>query len=346
MVSSVLLHPWALWVVLGVVLVALVLGWFARAAKQEKRQVTWVANAGYLPDLPSFKSRLSRYRVFLLCLAVVLFGSSIATGFLVARPVDREVRSEELATRDIVLCLDVSGSMIEYDTEIVQRFLELLPSFHGERIALSIYNSTSRTVFPLTDDYTLVEEQLTEAAEALDFDVDSLDDYSYDAAALDRLLQFLAGTEGLGQDASSLVGDGLATCALAFDLEDEERSRSIIMATDNEVFGEPLYTLPEAADLVAERDITLHGFYAGAVTPDSAAQQKEYQDAVEAHGGLFYASDDPDAVSGIVDEISAQQAAELDADADVIITDRPEKYFAALMGLIGLYLLAVWRLRA
>ncbi|UFU06274.1 vWA domain-containing protein [Ruania halotolerans] len=344
--SSILLHPWALWVVLAAVVAALVLGWFARSAKQERRQVTWVANAGYLPELPSFKSRLSRYRVFLLCLAVVLFGSSIATGFLVARPVDREVRSEELATRDIVLCLDVSGSMIEYDTEIVQRFLELLPSFHGERIALSIYNSTSRTVFPLTDDYTLVEEQLTEAADALDFDVDSLEDFSYDTAALDRLLQFLAGTEGLGQDASSLVGDGLATCGLAFDLEDEERSRSIIMATDNEVFGEPLYTLPEAAELVAERDITLHGFYAGAVTADSAAQEKEYRDAVEEQGGLFYASDDPDAVSGIVDEISAQQAAELDADAEVIITDRPEEYFAWLMGLIGVYLLAVWRLRA
>ncbi len=346
MVTSMLMHPWAIWVVVAVVIAALVLGWFARAAKQERRRVAWVANAGYLTALPSFKSRISQYRVLLSCLVVVLFGASIAAGFLVSRPVDREVRSDELATRDIVLCLDVSGSMVEYDTEIVQRFLELLPSFHGERIALSIFNSTSRTVFPLTDDYALVEEQLTEAAEALDFDVDSLDDFSYDAEALDRLLAFLAGTEGLGQDASSLVGDGLATCALAYDLEDEERSRSIILATDNEVFGEPLYTLPEAADLVAERDITLHGFYAGAVTADSAAQEKEYRDAVEDHGGLFYASDDPDAVSGIVDQISAQQAAELDADADVIITDTPETYFAWLMGLLALYLLAVWRLRS
>src|SRR5690625_7278171 len=62
------------------------------------------------------------------------------------------------------VCSSDLGSMIEYDTEIVERFLELLPSFHGERIALSIFNNTSRTVFPLTDDYTLVEEQLTEAA--------------------------------------------------------------------------------------------------------------------------------------------------------------------------------------
>lgn len=340
------MHGWAIPVIIAVVLAALVLGWFARSARRERQRVRWVANASYLTSLPSFKSRMSRYRMFLAGMAVVLIGAAVVTSVLAARPVDKQTRAEELATRDIVLCLDVSGSMIEYDTEIVERFLELLPSFHGERIALSIFNSTSRTVFPLTDDYTLVEEQLTEAAEALDFDVDSLDDYSYDPAALDRLLHFLAGTEGMGQDVSSLVGDGLATCATAFDLEDEERSRSIILATDNEVFGEPLYTVPEAAELVGERDITLHGFYAGTVTSTSAAQEKEYRDAVEAGGGLFFASDDPEAVSGIIDQISAQQAVDLEADPDVIITDRPEEYYPWLVATLGIYLLAVWRLRS
>lgn len=340
------MHWWAVPAVLAVIVAALVLGWFARRKRRERQQVTWVANASYLTSLPSFKSRMARYRTYLAGLVVVLLGASVATGFLAARPVDKEVRSDELATRDIVLCLDVSGSMIEYDTQIVQRFLEMLPSFHGERIALSIFNSTSRTVFPLTDDYDLVERELRTAAQALDFDVDSLDDWSYDPQALDRLLQFLAGTEGMGKDASSLVGDGLATCAGAFDTDDEQRSRSIILATDNEVFGEPLYTLPEAADLVSERGITLHGFYAGATTPTSAAQKKEFREAVEANGGLFFASDDPQAVDDIIDEISQQQAVELDADADVIITDRPKQYFLWLVVALGVYLVAVWRLRS
>lgn len=340
------MHWWAVPAVLAVIVAALVLGWFARRKRRERQQVTWVANASYLTSLPSFKSRMARYRTYLAGLVVVLLGASVATGFLAARPVDKEVRSDELATRDIVLCLDVSGSMIEYDTQIVQRFLEMLPSFHGERIALSIFNSTSRTVFPLTDDYDLVERELRTAAQALNFDVDSLDDWSYDPQALDRLLQFLAGTEGMGKDASSLVGDGLATCAGAFDTDDEQRSRSIILATDNEVFGEPLYTLPEAADLVSERGITLHGFYAGATTPTSAAQKKEFREAVEANGGLFFASDDPQAVDDIIDEISQQQAEELDADADVIITDRPKQYFLWLVVALGVYLVAVWRLRS
>ncbi|TDE98954.1 hypothetical protein EXU48_01810 [Occultella glacieicola] len=345
MVTETFLHPWAIAAVIAVAVAALVAGWFARAAKRERTSVTWVANASYLTTLPSFRSRMSKYRVLLTGLAVVLVGAVVATGFLAARPVDKVTRSDELATRDIVLCLDVSGSMIEYDTQVVEKFLELLPSFNGERIALSIWNSTSRTVFPLTDDYDLVEEELRYAADALDFDLDSLDDLSFDPAAYDRLLDFVLGTTGLGDSSSSLVGDGLATCALSFDLTDTERSRSIILATDNEVFGNEIYTLPEAGELVDERGITLHGFYAGEVTATSAAQEKEYRDVVELYGGLFYASDDPGAVDGIIDNITSQQAAELDANPEVVITDRPEEYFPWLMALLGIYLLAVWRLR-
>lgn len=341
-----MMHAWAIPVVIAVVITLGVLGWFARRAKSDRRDVKWVANAGYLTTLTSYKARLSRYRLGLGLVAVVLLGATVATGLLAARPVQRDIRSEELATRDIVLCLDVSGSMVSYDTVVVEKFLQLLPSFHGERIALSIWNSTSRTVFPLTDDYALVEEELTEAAAALDFDMEAYEDGYYDQAAVDRLTRFIAGTSGLGDEASSLVGDGLASCALAFDEQETERSRSIILATDNEVLGNSIYTLPEAADFVAEREITLHGFYAGAVTADSAAQEKEYRDAVLEHGGLFFASDDPAAVSGIIDNIASQQAVDLDASPDVIVTDKPERFFAWLVLAAGIYLVAVWRLRS
>lgn len=338
-------HAWALWAVIAAVLVLGVVGWFARKPRSAKRSVTWVANASYLPTLPSFRSRMSRYKLLLGVVAVVLLGTTIAAGFLAARPVDRQVRSEALATRDIVLCLDVSGSMLEFDTQVVDRFLELLPSFNGERIALSIWNSTSRTVFPLTDDYTLVEEELRYASEVLDFDVDSLSDWSFDPAQYDELIDYLAGTTGMGENESSLVGDGLATCALMFDEKETERSRSIILATDNQVLGNPVYTLPEAGDVVAERGISLFGIYAGETTSSSAAEEKEYRDVVESHDGLFFEASDADLVSQVVDQIAAQQAVELDADTDVVMTDRPERFFAWLVVAIGVYVAAVWRLR-
>jgi Ca-activated chloride channel homolog len=341
----VMMHAWAIPVVIGVVVVLGALGLFFRRRRATRSKVTWVANASYLTSLPAFRSRLSRYRLLLAVLAVVLAGSTVATGMLAARPVDRQVQSEELASRDIVLCLDISGSMIEFDTEVVERFLELMPSFNGERVALSIWNSTSRTVFPLTDDYQLVEDELRYASDVLDFDVDSLDDWSFDMGDYNRLVEFIGGTQGMGDTQSSLVGDGLATCALMFDEEDTERSRSIILATDNEVLGDEVYPLPEAGALVADRDITLFGIYAGSTTATSQAQRAEYQEVVEGNGGLFFDAEDPDLVPQVIDQIAAQQAVDLDADTDVVVTDRPQRYFAWLLAAVGIYVVAIWRLR-
>lgn len=97
---------------------------------------------------------LSRLAVILLVVALAL-----ATA-LVARPSTVDEGEEKASSRDIVLCLDVSGSALPYDREVIDTYRQLVDSFKGERIGLSIFNSTSRTVFPLTDDYELVSKQL------------------------------------------------------------------------------------------------------------------------------------------------------------------------------------------
>lgn len=76
-------------------------------------------------------------------LALGLLLAVIGTALLVARPVDRQVRAAAMANRDIMLCLDVSGSMIEFDAELVDKFSQMVQSFDGERSAMSIWNCTS-----------------------------------------------------------------------------------------------------------------------------------------------------------------------------------------------------------
>ena len=103
---------------------------------------------------------------------------------LIARPAHVDRDAERSSSRDIVLCLDVSGSALPYDRAVIETYLELVSHFQGERIALSIFNSTSRTVFPLTDDYDLVSSQLTKAADALrgvesQDDIDKMSDKDY-----------------------------------------------------------------------------------------------------------------------------------------------------------------------
>ena len=104
---------------------------------------------------------MSRAAVVLLVMALVL---AIA---LVARPSTVDEGEERASSRDIVLCLDVSGSTLPYDREVIDTYRTLVDNFKGERIGLSIFNSTSRTVFPLTDDYELVSEQLDKTSTIL-----------------------------------------------------------------------------------------------------------------------------------------------------------------------------------
>ena len=125
---------------------------------------------------------LGRLAVVLLVIALVL---AIA---LVARPSQVDSSDERASSRDIVLCLDVSGSTLPYDREVIDTYLELVKHFEGERIGMSIFNSTSRTVFPLTDDYELVTEQLTAASKALkgvqtQDDIDKMSDAQYQKIA-------------------------------------------------------------------------------------------------------------------------------------------------------------------
>ena len=343
-----ILWPW-LWAlaVLLVVAVGAAAWWLARRrrARDRDRDVLWVANSEYLARVPAFAAWVRRYRLLQGATALGLLVAVVGAGAVAARPVETDVVVDRLGTRDIVLCLDVSGSMIEYDGAVLKVFQELVDSFEGERIALSIFNSSSRTVFPLTNDYTLVQEELQRGIDALDKDPA---DFDYtggsDDAEILEFAEFTAGTTA-NLAGASLIGDGLATCALQFDAEDSERSRSIILATDNYVSGEPIYTLPQAADLVASRDITLHGIFGGSLRYEGTPEESEYRDTVESGGGLYFLADDPAAVQGMVDDVVAQQAVELDASPEVLVTARPAGWFLVAVAGVAVLLVAAWRVR-
>jgi Ca-activated chloride channel homolog len=271
-------------------------------------------------------------------LVAVVVGGSVLAG----RPVSYTPTTQDMGRRDIVLCLDVSGSMTQYDRQIVTTFQSMVQSFHGERIALSVFNATSRTVFPLTDDYDMVLEELDTVGKGLDVDLSSIvyvEDLEkvLSQEQLDALMDVWAGT--LGVDGASLIGDGLASCALLFDPDDAQRSRSIILATDNDLAGVPIYSLDEAVDLVQNRGSSLYGLY-----PDDMRgtyQDHDFASAIRAGGGEVWYAEDPAAVQGIVGEVVADQARVIAADTPPQVGDH-QKPWTTMTG-IGLLVLLVAR---
>ncbi len=345
--GSAILWPWV-WpaVVILAAVVAGVAWWRARRLRPASAGDTvWVANTAHLAQVPAIRRRLRRYRRLQAAGALALVVGVVGAGAVAARPVHTDIVVDRMGSRDIVLCLDVSGSMIPYDGAVLRVFEQMVADFRGERIGLSIFNSTSRTVFPLTDDYTLVRAELEAGIAALardpqDFDFDS----GRDDAQILKFAQFTAGTRA-NEKGASLIGDGLATCALQFDQAESERSRSIILATDNYVAGEPIYTLDQAAALVDSRGIRLNGIFGGSELYRNTPEELAYRKVVQQAGGLYFLADDPAAVETMVADVVSRQAVELDAQPEVLVTDRPRLWFlVTAAGLAGLLLLA-WRVR-
>lgn len=308
-----------------------------------------VANSALLLTGPLVRARVRWRRLLYLGLGVVSVVGLVAASSLAGRPVERATRNEALASRDIVLCLDVSVSMVSVDIDILRTFSELLDTFEGERVALVVWNTTAQTMVPLTDDYDLLRQQFARVTTALKDrpTVRNYDDNDYDRT--------FSGTQLPDVDSSSLIGDGLASCSLAFDNQLADRSRSIILASDNQVFDRDhlqIYSLPEAADLATEENIRLFSLFGAdpdtvepeltGTTLDQARTQ--LRTVTEEHQGKFYEVDENDTASRIVKELEADQATELASESEVRVTDTPQAAGRWLLAAVAaLLVVAAWR---
>ncbi|MFY9262714.1 MAG: VWA domain-containing protein [Actinomycetaceae bacterium] len=328
---------------LALLLVVAIISWRrAPGIAQTTGDATFIAHSAHARQLPRFQQRVRTLRMLLSGVVVLVTVAGLVGAYLAGRPAKIASGDSELASRDIVLCLDVSGSVIEFDGEVIESFIGLLDDFNGERISLVIFDAAARTVFPLTDDYDMVREQLEYAREALAVE------YVFGIANpvnFDELYRFTAGTTLDYVYGSSLVGDGLASCAQAFDLQDQERSRFIILATDNDVAGDSIFTFPEAAKLAGDRDITVHGLFIESYYAIGSGSRDEMERELTANGGYFYYANDPQAAAQIISDVQSQDAVDLDASPETVRIDDPG-IWPIILGLLVLAFIGIaWRLK-
>ena len=325
MITPIALVVWA--VALAAVIAAVVL--VRRRRRRSAEPGIPIAHRERLTALPAYRRVLLRVRILIGAAVVMIVLLVASSAVLTARPATVTLLNPELHNRDIVLCLDVSGSMIAYDAAVLDVFEQLAKEFTGERISMVVFNASAVTYFPLTNDYDYIEAQLERLAGEFE---------SEDAS-------YFSGT--LFGNGSSLVGDGLASCVTRFDRTDTERSRSIIFVTDNFVSGEEIFTLPEAAELAADRGVRVYGINPGdASEKDYLAEFAiEFEDAMVTSGGAYYALEDPAVVPAVVDSITAEQAAVIPGAAEIVRNEHPELPILIAFGVLAAFMLLAWRLK-
>ena len=293
------------------------------------RQMPWgqdvpIANVDHANASSVFTRLRWRYRMLIGAELAVLSVAGIAAAALAMRPLSEQVRERSTLNRDVMLCLDVSGSMKELDESILRQFIDIAAGLPGDRVGLTIWNGAAITVFPLTDDTDYV-------AATLEFAVDQLNRGAR---------SFVMGTEEGG---SSLIGDGLASCVLRFDRVDEERARSIVFATDNALAGDPIVSLHSAAAMARAKDIRVYAVApANYITPRDAA---DLEAAVSLTGGAYLTTDDDRVVDEVISRIVAEEARQLEQPPEVVRDDRPAALAAIALASVGLLGLVTWMLR-
>ncbi len=325
------------WLIPLALLVAAVALWRAfRRNPQANARRRPVAHADRLTALPEYQAALRRHRRWLAVAALAAGTLLVSAVAAAARPVELTTIRPEQRNRDIMLCLDSSGSMSSADAAVVEVFGVLAKEFDGERIGLTIFDSSAVQVFPLTDDYEYVQEQLKFAKAAFDGDPGSAG--------------FLDGTwNGRG---SSLIGDGLASCVNGFPDAGgagaaRQRSRSVVLATDNYLSGDPIFTLEQAGALAQERGVRVYALNPGDFDygPGPGQPGARLRTTAEASGGAYYPLDTPDAVADIVRRVQDTEAAAMQGAPRAVVSDVPGVPLTVAL-LSGLVLAgASWRLR-
>lgn len=320
----------------------------ARGGADPADAVAWDVDDGLGTERGSRMLRLWR-RLNHAAGALIALALMLACVFA-ARPAQVDEQAERSATRDIVLCLDVSGSALPYDRQVIDTYRSLVTRFRGERIGMSIFNSTSRTVFPLTDDYAMVSRQLDEASTLLkgvesQDDIDGMSDRQYQ-----QVSDWLAGTQNR-KNATSLIGDGLVSCAAMLpgfsygkSSSDMSRDASIVLATDNVVSGTPTYTLDEALTMTSKAHIAVDGLFSGPAQSEGDEATTRMRTLIERHGGVFLTQSNGDSVDALVRSIDARRTKDVEEAGRAAWTDAPGWWTLALAVLAGAWLLVAWRL--
>ena len=279
----VLSYHYPLRILLGIIIAAAVAAVAYYLKKRNKKgKPLRVANSARLKSHPLYKKALMQSRVFRILSTAGIILSLTAALFLSARPYRRSAFKENVNRRDIFLCIDLSPSNYRGVKDLVNEFSHVVEGLDGDRIGISVFNTSSVRYVPMTDDYDFALERLEALAGYLaaeeEFTTKYVDRYDsvYDIPASERdrytelnniLSTFDKGTTaGYEVKGTSAVGEGLASCLFSFpELSKEERTRAIILVTDNheELFDDPLVTLEESAQMCAQNKVTVFGIYPG-----------------------------------------------------------------------------------
>ncbi|MBR3211417.1 MAG: VWA domain-containing protein [Bacilli bacterium] len=318
-----------LFLVISFVLILLYL-FYPSKKKEEKKKKEKIANTSFVKNTAYYKKIFKNYQIYKIIL-LISFGVAILSSILLSSRIQKtETHDLNEYKRDIILCMDVSTSVDQLNVEMIANLKKTVKSLKGERFGISMFNTTSVLVSPLTDDYEYILSSLEDIEKSIKMNIKiTSGEYVYPEDNYYYIRDYIyTGTiEGNQARGSSLIGDGLASCVYSFPKLEEDRSRIIIFTTDNELAGEPIVTLDKAADISKNHNIKVFGIGTRFMQDGNYLEMK---DAVEKTGGKFY-QQSTQTVKSMVNDIEKTSKSLIDSKTETKQTDMPTIPFILLL---------------
>ena len=339
-------NPGAL-IIGGILAAAVCLIAFIMRKKPDVSKSLRAANTRRLKEHPLYKRKMLEARIFRILTIAGMIIALVAAVFLTSRPYRSERVQDTVSRRDIFLCVDSSSSNYSGVKELVQEFREIAAGLDGDRIGISLFNTSSIQYVPMTDDYEFALRRLDALEDYLAAQEEFMTDYAqkYDSVyeipdsergryeELNRIMaSFDSGvTAGYELKGTSAIGEGLASCLFSFpELADEERTRIIIFVTDNrpELLDAPLVTLMDAAEMCAFDKVKVLGICP--VSDAGGGNVSEMREAAELTDGKFYEPGTALTAQMILDDIKAIENRETRTTTATVESDAPQFWFIIL----------------
>ena len=293
--------------------------------KKSNNHKNKIANTYIIKNSKLYKSIIKKYKIGIYIVYSLIFIALLFSAILTSRLNETKVIENKIYNRDIILCMDVSSSVNDLNSELVKTYSEVVKSLKGERFGISIFNTSSYLLVPLTDDYDYLQEVLATLSKAFDVNdgnYTSTTEYFY-------LLRYIMNGTLIGNETrgSSLVGDGLASCVFDFPNLNEDRTRIIVLSTDNDVRGEEYINLSDAGDLSRSKNVSVY-----TIAPKISENKflEDMKSVADKTGGKFFQEGKGETISNIVNGIESKEKSLLEGNKKTVSKDYPEALFVVV----------------
>jgi Ca-activated chloride channel family protein len=324
------------WWLLPIWAIAIVAYWVIRYLLKRRKHVVNstsvpIAHTSRLTGTPEYRSVLKQYKIVVGAAIGLMTLGMIAGIILSARPAAVLSTPPIQRSRDIMLCLDVSGSVLKADSALLNFYGTFVDHFQGQRFGLTVFNSSAVTILPLNDNYPLTSQVLKSAAQA--FKVQKDEPFTY----------FTTGTLAGFSNGTSLAGDGLATCMQYLGPNTEHRSQSVILSTDNEAFGKTIVNMTDDQTKAKKTGTHIYTIDPGVSDTTLADKHSELQTIASQTDGRYYQLKNL-SIDTVVNDISQHESTYHSGVPQAANTDLPQPFLYVTAVAVIIVLGLMWRL--